>query len=125
MADIRLPSFGAASPRGAVRYARANRIPAIIILFLLAVAIASARQKHGPDQRQAAGLAVAAVVIVLAAEVVPEVVVAFLAALVIVQAIESADLVTSWLDRLVSLLPGPAQDIIGPRRFPASKGGTP
>ena len=105
MPTIRLPGPGAASPRGAVRYARANRIPAVILLFLLAVAIASARQKHLPDQRQAAGLAVAAVIVILAAEVMPEVVVAFLAALVIVQAIESADLVTGFLDRLMSLLP--------------------
>lgn len=122
MADIRLPGLGAASPRGAVRYARANRIPAVIILFLLAVAIASARQKHGPDARQTAGLAVAVVVIVLAAEVMPEVVVAFLAALVIVQAIESADLVTGWLDRLVKLLPGESTTFIAPRRFGAQEG---
>lgn len=105
MPTIRLPGPGAASPRGAVRYARANRIPAVILLFLLAVAIASARQKHAPDQRQAAGLAIAAVVVVLAAELVPEVVVAFLAALVLIQAIESADLVTAWLDRMLALLP--------------------
>jgi chromate transport protein ChrA len=105
MPTIRLPGPGAASPRGAVRYARANRIPAAILLFLLAVAIASLRQKHAPDQRQAAGLAVAAVIVVLAAEVVPDVVVAFLAALVIVQAIESADLVTAALGRVLRLLP--------------------
>lgn len=108
---IRLPGSGAASPRGAVRYARANRIPAVILLFLLAVAIASARQKHAPDQRQAAGLAIAAVVIVLAAEVVPDVVVAFLAALIVVQAIESADVVAKLLDRLLALLPS------SPERF--------
>jgi hypothetical protein len=105
---IRLPGASAASPRGAVRYARSNRIPAVILLFLLAVLIASLRQKHAPDQRQAAGLAVAAVVVVLAAEVVPELVVAFLAALVVVQAIESADLVSAMLARLLSLLPAGA-----------------
>jgi len=102
---LRLPGVAAASPRGAVRYARANRIPAVILLFLLAVAIASLRQKHPPDGRQAAGLAVAAVVVILSAELVPEVVVAFLAALVIVQAIESADLISAALGRLLSLLP--------------------
>lgn len=102
---LRLPNASAASPRGAVRYARANRIPAVILLFLMAVAIAAARQKHAPDKRQAAGLAVAAVVVVLAAEVVPDVVVAFLGALVVVQAIESADLVSGLLDRLLALLP--------------------
>lgn len=102
---IRLPTLAAASPGGAVRYARANRIPAVILLFLLAVAIASARQKHAPDQRQIAGLAIAAVVVILSAEVVPDLVVAFLGALIVVQAIESADLVTGALGRLLRLLP--------------------
>lgn len=106
MASVRLPGPGAASPSGAVRYARANRLPAIVLLFLLAVIIASARQKHGPDQRQAIGLGISAVVVVLAAEVVPEVVVAFLAALLIVQAIESANVVTASLAKLLDYLPG-------------------
>lgn len=106
MVAIRLPGPGAASPSGAVRYARANRLPAIIILFLLAVLVASARQKHAPDRSQATGLAIAAVVVILAAEVVPEVVVAFLAALLVVQAIESAGIVTGLLGRLTSLLGG-------------------
>ncbi len=106
MPSIRLPNSSAASPRGAVRYARANRLPAIVLLFLLAVVVASARQKHGPDQRQAIALGFAAVVVVMAAEVVPEVVVAFLGALLIVQAIESADLVTAALGRVTSYLPG-------------------
>ena len=108
MASVRLPGSGAASPSGAVRYARANRLPAIVLLFLLAVVVASARQKHGPDQRQAIGLAFAAVVVVLAAEVVPEVVVAFLAALLIVQAIESADVVSGALGKLLGYLPSPS-----------------
>lgn len=101
---IRLPGPGAASPRGAVRYARANRLPAIVLLFLVVVMVTWARRKRAPTPREATGLAVAAGVVVLAAEVVPEVVVAFLAALLIVQAIESADVVTAQLDRLTSLL---------------------
>lgn len=118
--QIRLPGTGAASPRGAVRYARSNRIPAVIILFLVVVMVAWARQKRAPTPRQATGLAVAAGVVVLAAEVVPEVVVAFLGALLIVQAIESADVVTGQLDRLLSLLPSTAPA----RRF-GSQEGTP
>jgi predicted MFS family arabinose efflux permease len=103
MATIELPT-GVRGPRSAVRYASANKVPAALLLFGAAAGIAAARQGHLPDRRQAAGLLIAAIILVIAAGIVPDVVVAFLFALIIVQAIESADVVTGVLDRILSLL---------------------
>lgn len=103
MVKIALPT-GVRGPRSAVRYASANKVPAVLLLFGAAAGIAAARQGHLPDKRQVAGLLVSAVLLVLAAGFVPDVVVAFLFALIVIQAIESADVVTGILDRILALL---------------------
>ena len=90
--------------RQAVRYARSNKLPAILLLFLLAAGIASARAGRLPTKRQAAGLLGAALVVVLAASYVPDVVAAFLAALVVILAIESAEAVAGVLERILNLI---------------------
>jgi len=103
MPTIELPT-GVRGPRSAVRYAQDNKVPAALILFVAVAGISAARQGHLPDKRQAAGLAVAAILLVLVAGVVPDLVVAFLFALIVVQAIESADLIAAIFQRIYDLL---------------------
>jgi hypothetical protein len=93
--------------RGAVRYAKTNRLPAIVLLFLIAAGIAAARQGKLPDKRQTVGLLGAAIIVVLAASYVPEVVAAFLGALIVVMALESADTVSGILDRVLGMIGPP------------------
>lgn len=87
-----------------LRYARANKVPAALLLFGLVVALSAAKQGSLPDARKTAALLVAATLIVAATAVVPDLVVAFLAAVLIVFAIDQQAIVTDAADRLLAVL---------------------
>lgn len=103
MARLELPS-DVRGPRSAVRYAQDNPAPGVVFLFLLAAGIASLRQGHLPDKRQAVGLLGAAIVLVAAAAYVPDVVSAFLFAIVVILAIESSDVIAGALERILAYI---------------------
>lgn len=121
MSRIELPT-DVRGPRTAVRYAQDNPAPGVVFLFLLAAGVASLRQGHLPDKRQTIGLLGAAIVLVAAAAYVPDVVAAFLFALVIVLAIESSDAISAALDRLLGYL-NPQSGSLAHARANAGAGG--
>jgi predicted MFS family arabinose efflux permease len=89
-----------------IRYAKANKVPAALLLFGLVVALGAAKSGALPDARRTAGLLVAAVLIVGATAVLPDLVVAFLAALLIVFAIAEEQIIADAARRLMALLNG-------------------
>ena len=123
MARIELPS-DVRGPRTAVRYAQDNPAPGVVFLFLLAAGVASLRQGHLPDKRQTVGLLGAAIVLVAAAAYIPDVVAAFLFALVVVLAIESSDAIASALERVLALInPAAVPFAVRPKTTPGITSG--
>ena len=100
----RLGSVVTAQPRRFARYSQRNRVPAALLLFGLAVGLWSFRRGRMPTARQAAGFMVAAVVIVAAASVMPELVVGFLAAALLALAIGDSAAIAELARRLWSLI---------------------
>lgn len=102
------PGLDTATPAGFTRYARASRVPAALLLFGLVAGIQALRRGALPDARQATGLLIASLVIAVLASFVPDLVVAFLAALLFVVAIDETDRIvaaTRWLTALLSPTP--------------------
>lgn len=106
-----LPPASAATPRGYTRYAQDSKVPAALLLFALVAGIRALRQGRTPTAREAAGLLIASLAIAIAASFVPELVVAFLAALLFVVAIDEEDRIvaaTRWLSNLLAPTPAGA-----------------
>lgn len=119
----RIGSSVTAAPRRFARYSSRNRIPAALLLFGLAVGLWSARRGRFPTARQAAGFLVSAVVIVLLASVMPELVVAFLGAALIGLAIDESGTIERLADRLFAMLPGTTPNTTTPLPGAASGAG--
>lgn len=101
---------------GFTRYAKSSRVPAALLLFGLIAGIRALRQGRAPTAREAVGLLIASLGIAIAASFVPEVVVAFLAALLFVVAIDETGRIvaaTNWVSELLN----------PPNRLPARAGG--
>lgn len=100
----RIGSVVTAQPRRFARYSQRNRVPAALLLFGLAVGLWAFRRGRLPTARQAAGFLIAAVIIVLAASVVPELVVGFLAAALLAIALDDSAAIAQLSARLTNLL---------------------
>lgn len=89
--------------RGVARpgtYTGDNRVPAAILLYLLIVGIAVARNGGKlPDQRHAIALGVMALIVVAAAAVAPRIVFYLLLAALLVLAFQNSSLVADYIDR--------------------------
>ena len=100
----RIGSVVTGSPRRFARYSQRNRVPAALLLFGLAVGLWAFRRGRLPTARQAAGFLIAAVIIVLAASVMPELVVGFLAAALLAIALDDSAAIAQLSSRLTSLI---------------------
>lgn len=111
--SVGLPSLnarkwaGRATPGGFSRYARSSstKVPAALLLFGLIVGIRVLRRGKLPAARETAGLLIASLVVAIAASFVPELVVAFLAALLIVVALDETPRIvaaTNWVSELIN-----------------------
>lgn len=90
--------------RRAVRYAKRNRAPAALLLFGVVMALSALRRGQLPNKQRAGALFVAALIVVLAAGVVPDLVVAVLGALLIVMALDQTETITRLAGSLLGLL---------------------
>lgn len=81
-------------------YTGANRIPAILILWLVLIGIAVARNRGQlPDQKHVIALGVATLAVAMAAAVAPRVVFYLLLAAVGAVALSNSALVADYIDR--------------------------
>lgn len=118
----RIGSVVTSSPRRFSRYAKSNRAPAALLLFGLAVGLWSFRRGRLPTSRQAAGFLIAAVVIVLAASVVPDLVVGFLAAALLAIALDDSAAIAKLAGRLTALIGETSSTGIGAATTPLRTG---
>jgi len=102
------------APQRFARYSKRNRAPAALLLFGLAVGLWAFRRRRLPTARQAAGFLIGATIIVLAASVVPELVVGFLAAALLAIALDDSAAIANLAGRLTALLD------VSPRSSPSS-----
>lgn len=85
--------------RKPVRYARANPAPAALLLFFVIVGLATVRAGRLPNSQEAASLAIASVVVVLAASVAPELVTMGLGAALVLSILRSEPFVLTLASR--------------------------
>lgn len=105
----RLGSVATGAPRRFASYSRSNRIPAALLLFGLAIGLWALRRGRLPDRRQTAGWLIGAVIIVLAASFVPDLVVGILAAALIATAIDESGRIAEVARRLWAMIPAEVQ----------------
>jgi hypothetical protein len=101
----KLGSVATGAPRRFAAYSRSNRVPAALLLFGLAVGLWALRRGRLPDRRQTAGWLIGALVVVLAASFVPDLVVGILAAALIGIAIDDSGRIAELGRRLWAMIP--------------------
>jgi hypothetical protein len=93
-----------ASPRALHGYARNHSISAVLLLFGILIGIRILRRRSAPTGPEVGGLLIATVIVVLGAMLLPDVVFAFLGALLIVAAADVAPQLSGILDRMTALV---------------------